>query len=276
MDSEKPNQDYYNSSDYKLQFESTNEKDGTNKMQKSCWLRYKEKLIENGDIVLYLKVFTGLIIQCLLVIFFVWLGFATGASEAFIKSSGAIIATLVIVSIYILFLCYSSICLEKETNWFYLHAISYIPCMVFYCYEISGATDITNIYIVLFSIFLDIFSIFIYLLSFMSLNFIGLILFPLISNIIAMLIFSFKLLYNDPALIGKIIAVDISAIIYFNIIFFVIKIDLFNVHNYFKFHESIVVIVFFDLAIFSPVAFILFVIFIIFIFYLYATSELNN
>ena len=166
-------------------------------------------------------IFTGLIIQCLLVIFFVWLGFAIGASDAFIRSSGAITATLVVVSIYILILCYSTLCLKYETNWFYLHAISYIPCMVFYCYEISGATDITNIYIVLFSIFLDIFSIFIYLLSFMSLNFIGLILFPLISNIIAMLIFSFKFLYNDPGLIGKIIAIDVSAILYFNIIYLI-------------------------------------------------------
>jgi hypothetical protein len=209
----------------------------------------------------------------------VWLGFATGASDAFIKSSGAIIATLIIVSIYILILCYSTLCLKYETNWFYLHAISYIPCMVFYCYEISGATDITNIYIVLFSIFLDIFSIFIYLLSFMSLNFIGLILFPLISNIIAIIaifIFSFTFLNNDPGLIGKIIAIDISAIIYFNIIFFVLKINIFNVHNYFDCHEYIVVIVFFDLAIFSPVAFILFIIFLIFLLYLYGTSEINK
>jgi hypothetical protein len=276
MDFEKQNQDYYNSSDYKLQFESSKDLDGTNNTQKSCWFRYKEKLIKNDDIILYLKVFTGLIIQCLLVIFFVWLGFATGASDAFIKSSGAIIATLIIVSIYILILCYSTLCLKYETNWFYLHAISYIPCMVFYCYEISGATDKTNIYIVLFSIFLDIFSIFIYLLSFMSLNFIGLILFPLISNIIAIIIFSFTILYNDPGLIGKIIAIDISAIIYFNIIFFVLKINIFNVHNYFECDEYIVVIVIFDLAIFSPVAFILFVIFVIFLIYIFGTSEINK
>ena len=95
--------------------------------------------------------------------------------------------------------------------------------MVFYCYVINGATDKTNIYFVLFSIFLDIFSIFIYLLSFMSLNIIGLILFPLISNIIAIVIFSLTYLYNEPGLIGKIIAIDASAIIYFNILFFVLK-----------------------------------------------------
>ena len=276
MDSQNPNLDYYNSSDYKLQFESSNQNEETNEIQKSFWLRYKEKLLKSDDIELYLKVFIGLIIQCLLVLFLVWVGFVTGASEAFIESNGAIAATLVIVSIYILALCYSTLCLKDNTNWFYLHAITYIPCMVFYCYEISGATDKANIYFVLFSIFLDIFSIFIYLLSFMSLNIIGLILFPLISNIISILIFSLTYLYNEPGLIGKIIAIDASAIIYFNLVFFVLKKNIFNVENNFECDKYIVVIVFFDLAIFSPVAFILFIMFVIFLFYIFGTSDVNK
>lgn len=258
MDSQNPNLDYYNSSDYKLQFESSNQNEETNEIQKSFWSRYKEKLLKSDDIELYLKVFIGLIIQCLLVLFLVWVGFVTGASEAFIESNGAIAATLVIVSIYILALCYSTLCLKDNTNWFYLHAITYIPCMVFYCYEISGATDKANIYFVLFSIFLDIFSIFIYLLSFMSLNIIGLILFPLITNIIAMIFFSFKFLYNEPELIRKIIAIDASAIIYFNIIFFVLKGGLECIFSSIDFerNEYIFVAVLFDLSIFSPSAFV--------------------
>ena len=276
MDSEKLNQDYYNSSDYKLQFESLNQKDETNKIQKSCWSKYKENLLQSYDNRLYVKVFVGLIIQCLLVIFFVCLGFDTGASDVFIESDRAILTTLTLVSIYILILCFSTLGLKYKTNWFYLHAISYIPCMVFYSYVINGATDKTNIYFVLFSIFLDIFSIFIYLLSFMSLNIIGLILFPLISNIIAIVIFSLTYLYNEPGLIGKIIAIDASAIIYFNIVFFVLKKNIFNVDNYFNFNKYIVAIVFFDLAIFSPAAFIVFVLFVLLVLYAYATSEVNN
>jgi len=125
-------------------------------------------------------------IQCLFVIFFVWLGFTTGISDAFIKSEGTIIGTLIPISIYFN-LCYSALYLRDCYQWLNIHTITYILCIVFYCYVLTAATDKTSIYIVLFSIFLDIFSIFIYLLSFMSLNIIGLILFPLISNIIGML-----------------------------------------------------------------------------------------
>jgi hypothetical protein len=212
-----------NDSDYNCQFKSSIQEDSIYEIKKSCIERYKDKIRNDSDIELYLKAFIVLIIQCLFVIFFVWLGFAIGINDDFIRSEGTIKGTLFPISIYILILCYSALCLRDCSKWLYIHIISYVPCMVFYCYILTAITDKTNIYIVLFSIFLEFFSIFIYILSFLSLNFIGLILFPLISNIIAILFFSFKFLYNDSELIGKIIAIDASAIIYFNILFFVLK-----------------------------------------------------
>ncbi len=277
MDLEKQNQDYYNSSDYKLQFESSFPKDSPNTIQNSYFSRYMEKFINSNDkIDLYLRVFFFLIIQCLIVIFFVWIGFVTGISNAFIETSAAIIATLTIVSIYILVLCYSSLFLYYKTEYFYLHAITYVPCMVFYCYVISAATEKTNIYIVLFSIFLDIFSIFIYILSFKSLKFIGIILFPLVSNIILIIIFSFTFLYGNGLLITKIIAIDISAILYFIIVFFVLKENIFKVRNHFDTEDTLALVVFFDLAIFSPVAFIVFLAFVLLLLYIYIESEGNK
>lgn len=209
--------------DYKCPINLSHEENIFYEPKKSCLERYKEYFGKNRDIELYLKAFIVLMIQCLFVIFFVWLRFATGISDAFIKSEGTVKGTLIPISIYILILSYSTLCLRDCYQWLNIHTITYIPCIVFYCYVLTAATDKTNIYIVLFSIFLDIFSIFIYLLSFRSLNIIGLILFPLISNIIGMLFFSFKILYNDIELIGKIIAIDDSAILYFNIIFIVLK-----------------------------------------------------
>ena len=273
---EKPNQDYYNGSDYKLQFESSNPSNTPNTIQKSCFERYKDKLDNNdndNDIKFYIKVFFGLMIQCLIAIFFVWLGFVTGASDAFIKSGGAIAATLTIVSIYILVLCYSSLCI-KEEKVFYLHVITYVPCMVFYCFEITATSDKNNIYIVLLSIFLDIFSLLIYFLTFMSLNFIGLILFPLIPNVIVVIIFSLTYLYGNAGLILKIIAIDFSGIIYFNLVFFVLIKDFFSISHNIPINEPLVGVVFFDLAIFSPAAFVLFLIFLIFMIYAFGTSNM--
>ena len=183
---EKQIQEDFNDSDYNCQFKSSIQ-EGNFYVKKSFLERYMERIRKDSDIELYLKTFIVLIIQCLFVIFFVWLGFVTGISDAFIKSEGTIKGTLIPVSIYILILCYSALCL-RGNQWLYLHIITYVPCMVFYCYVITAVTDKTNIYIVLFSIFLDIFSIFIYLLSFISLNFIGLILFPLISNFYIMIL----------------------------------------------------------------------------------------
>ena len=99
----------------------------------------------------------------------------------------------------------------------------------------------------------------------MSLNIIGLILFPLITNIIAMLFFSLKFLYNDPELIRKIIAIDASAIIYFNIIFFVLKGGLECIFSSIDFERNvyIFVAVLFDLSIFSPAAFVVLALFIL-------------
>ena len=266
---EKKIKEDYNDSGYNCQFESSIQEDNIYEIKKSFIERYKEKIREDSDIELYLKSFIILIIQCLFTIFFVWLGFATGISDAFIKSEGTIKGTLIPISIYILLLCYSALCLRYCYQWLILHVVTYVPCIVFYCYILTAVTDETNIYIVLFSIFLDILSIFIYILSFLSLNIIGLILFPLISNIIAMLFFSFKFLYNDPELIGKIIAIDASAIIYFNIIFFVLKGGLECIFSSIDFerNEYIFVAVIFDLAIFSPAAFVVFVIFVMLIIY---------
>ena len=159
---EKQTKEDYNESEYISQFESSI-KEG-NFEKKSFFERYKEKIKEDSDIELYLKAFIVLIIQCLLVIFFVWLGFATEISDSFIKSEGTIKGTLIPISIYILILCYSVLCLRYDNKWLYIHIITYVPCMVFYCYVLTAVTDKTNIYIVLFSIFLDIFSIFIYIL----------------------------------------------------------------------------------------------------------------
>ncbi len=264
MNFEKQTKEDYNESGYLPQFEPSNNEGNFEK--KSFFERYKEKFKEDSDIELYLKAFIVLIIQCLLVIFFVWLGFATEISDSFIKSEGTIKGTLITISIYILILCYSALCLRYIDNkWLYIHIITYVPCMVFYCYVLTAVTDKTNIYIVLFSIFLDIFSIFIYILLFLSLNIIGLILFPLITNIIAMLFFSFKFLYNDPELIRKIIAIDASAIIYFNIIFFVLKGGLECIFSSIDFerNEYIFVAVLFDLSIFSPAAFVVLALFIL-------------
>ena len=259
---ENQNQDYFNDSENENQLDSSTQEINLNETNKSCIKRYNK-----NNIILYLKTFFVLIIQCLFVILFIWLGFFLGISDAFINSEGAIKSTLIIVSIYILILCYSAFCFGESSKCLYIHVISYIPCMVFYCYLISAVTDKTNIYIVLFSIFLDIFSIFIYLLSFASLNFIGLLLFPLISNIIAVSLISFKFLNNDIELIVKIIAIDVSAIIYFNIVFFVLKggldciscIPTISVEK----DEYIFIVVFFDLSIFSPAASVLLLIMVI-------------
>ena len=118
---ENQNQDYYNDSENEIQLDSSTQEINLNETNKSCIKRYNK-----NNIILYLKSFLVLIIQCLFVILFIWLGFFLGISDAFINSEGAIKSTLIIVSIYILILCYSAFCFGESSKWLYIHVISLV------------------------------------------------------------------------------------------------------------------------------------------------------
>jgi len=218
-----------------------------------------------------IKTFFHLIIQFIIIFIFTLLGFIYEINEAFIKSDGAIWGTLVPTTVVILIMCFTALCIDdynRDSKWLYIYLIIYIPCMVFYCFLLSGATNNINIICGLVLYILDILSFIIVIIIYKEIRYIVFILFSVVIAIIILLVFHFVWI-KDGLITFKISTVGLSEIIYLIII---TKFSIRKVHDYL--FETIV----FNLGIFSPLAFIVFIILVISFLYGLVTGQvdLNN
>ena len=194
---------------------------------------------------LLLKTFLQLLIQFIIIFLFTFLGFISEINKAFIKDSGARWGTLIPTTIFVLIMCYSSLCC-KESPYLYIYLILYIPCVIFYCFLLSDITKNINIICGLLLFILDIISFIAIIVIFSKIHYIAFLILSAIITIITLIIFHFKWIGNGLTTF-KISTVGLSEIIYLSLVTY-ITIEKFQIENYV--FETIV----FDLAIFSPLA----------------------
>ena len=268
-----------NNSDTKLEYEynlekpycetkKTDEAQAKKKNIFSSFYDYINNYINNMESQeeVLIKTFFHLIIQFIIIFIFTLLGFIYEINEAFVASTGAIWGTLVPTTVVILIMCFTALCIEdykRGSKWLYIYLIIYIPCVVFYFFLLSGATNNINIICGLVLYILDILSFIIVIMIYKEIRYIVFIIFSVVITIIILLIFHFVWI-KDGLITFKISTVGLSEIIYLIII---TKFSIYKVEEYL--FETIV----FDLAIFSPLAFIIFIIAVIAFFYGMITNQ---
>jgi len=270
-----------NNSDTKLEYENnpekpycetkkTDEAQAKNKNIFSSFYDYINNYINNMESQeeVLIKTFFHLIIQFLIIFIFTLLGFIYEINEAFVASTGAIWGTLVPTTVVILIMCFTALCIEdykRGSKWLYIYLIIYIPCVVFYFFLLSGATNNINIICGLVLYIFDILSFFVVIMIYKEIRYIVFIIFSVVITIIILLIFHFVWI-KDGLITFKISTVGLSEIIYLIII---TKFSIYKVEEYL--FETIV----FDLAIFSPLAFIIFIIVVIAFFYIHYQNYIS-
>lgn len=225
-----------------------------------------KNIIYNNYNEIFLYSLLHLFIQVIIIFIFTLLGFIYEINEAFVASTGAIWGTLVPTTVVILIMCFTALCIEdykRGSKWLYIYLIIYIPCVVFYFFLLSGATNNINIICGLVLYIFDILSFFVVIMIYKEIRYIVFIIFSVVITIIILLIFHFVWI-KDGLITFKISTVGLSEIIYLIII---TKFSIYKVEEYL--FETIV----FDLAIFSPLAFIIFIIAVIAFFYGMITNQ---
>ena len=258
--------------DNKNDYEAFNEKPYYEQKEKSqpkySWLscgifcriidHMKGIINDNSENELLLYSLLHLFIQVIIIFIFTLLGFIFRINEPFVALPLANIlpTTVVIVVMYITSLCIDSS--SRDSKFFYIIIILYIPCMVFYCFALSGATDKIN---VICGVVLYIFDILSFIISVLIFQF-GcnmFILFIITSgliSIIILIIFHFKSI-NDGLITFKISTVGASEIIYLILCSLGINKYVWD-SDYYLFGAIV-----FDLAIFTPLIVVIVIIFII-------------
>ena len=206
-----------------------------------------KNIIYNNYNEIFLYSLLHLFIQVIIIFIFTLLGFIFRINEPFVALPLANIlpTTVVIVVMYITSLCIDST--NRDSKFFYIIIILYIPCMVFYCFALSGATDKIN---VICGVVLYIFDILSFIISVLIFQF-GcnmFILFIITSGlifIIILIIFHFKSI-NDGLITFKISTVGASEIIYLILCSLGINKYVWD-SDYYLFGAIV-----FDLAIFTP------------------------
>jgi hypothetical protein len=254
---------------YYLQDEGTNFQDveknlkdvGKNNFIEKCFHRYDES---NKY---FLKIFSLLLIQYILIIFFTFLGFHFEFNLFFIETTKSMLWTAGPVSVIISFLCFGVLKIKEEyrkNKLLYIYLGIYISCIVFYCFLLSNYTETSYIMLVLFIISIDFCDILLYIIIFSNQDYKFLIA-PIITSTTMLIIFHFKWGLT-PVITIKISSVLLSAIIYIGIITSVCKSLIDKEHYLFA-------TIIFNLALFAPVAVLVFIAFLLLLCYLDETEK---
>lgn len=233
-------------------------------MKDDAKINFYEKYIERYDELnkYFLKIFSLLLIQFILIIFFTFLGFHFSLNLFIIETSKSMQWTVGIVTLIISFLCFGVLKIKEEMRkdpLLYIYLGVYIPCIALYCFLLSNYTEISYIMLVLYIISMDFFGMLLYIIIFTIQDYKFLIA-PVITSTAMLLIFHYS--WDLPPVITiKISSVALSAIIYIGIISVVCK-NLIDKEHY------LFATIIFNLAIFAPVAVLVFIALVIIITFL--------
>ena len=233
-------------------------------MKDDAKINFYEKYFERYDELnkYFLKIFSLLLIQFILIIFFTFLGFHLSLNLFIIETSNSMIWTVGIVTLIISFLCFGVLKIKEEMRknpLLYIYLGVYIPCIALYCFLLSDYTEISYIMLVLYIISMDFFGMLLYIIIFTIQDYKFLIA-PVITSTAMLLIFHYS--WDIPPVITiKISSVALSAIIYIGIISVVCK-NLIDKEHY------LFATIIFNLAIFAPVAVLVFIALVIIITFL--------
>jgi len=233
-------------------------------MKDDVKINFYEKYLERYDELnkYFLKIFSLLLIQFILIIFFTFLGFHLSLNLFIIETSNSMIWTVGIVTLIISFLCFGVLKIKEEMRknpLLYIYLGVYIPCIALYCFLLSDYTEISYIMLVLYIISMDFFGMLLYIIIFTIQDYKFLIA-PVIASTAMLLIFHYS--WDIPPVITiKISSVALSAIIYIGIISVVCK-NLIDKEHY------LFATIIFNLAIFAPVAVLVFIALVIIITFL--------
>ena len=156
-----------------------------------------------------------LLIQVIIIFILTLLGFIFEINEIFVENPLVNIISTTIVIIIMYFSALFIIGNDRYINLLYIHMVLYVPCMVCYCFALSGFTEKINIIFGLVLYNLDILS-FIIAVLIIEVGLKMYILFSIISgliSIIVLIIFHFKYI-NDSLTTLIISTVGLSEIIY--------------------------------------------------------------
>jgi len=233
-------------------------------MKDDVKINFYEKYLERYDELnkYFLKIFSLLLIQFILIIFFTFLGFHLSLNLFIIETSNSMIWTVGIVTLIISFLCFGVLKIKEEMRknpLLYIYLGVYIPCIALYCFLLSDYSEISYIMLVLYIISMDFFGMLLYIIIFTIQDYKFLIA-PVITSTAMLLIFHYS--WDIPPVITiKISSVALSAIIYIGIISVVCK-NLIDKEHY------LFATIIFNLAIFAPVAVLVFIALVIIITFL--------
>ena len=233
-------------------------------MKDDVKINFYEKYLERYDELnkYFLKIFSLLLIQFILIIFFTFLGFHLSLNLFIIETSNSMIWTVGIVTLIISFLCFGVLKIKEEMRknpLLYIYLGVYIPCIALYCFLLSDYSEISYIMLVLYIISMDFFGMLLYIIIFTIQDYKFLIA-PVITSTAMLLIFHYS--WDIPPVITiKISSVALSAIIYIGIISVVCK-------NLIDKEHFLFATIIFNLAIFAPVAVLVFIALVIIITFL--------
>ena len=165
--------------------------------------KYLKNLKQNYSYVyFYIRIFFFFIIQYIIIIYCIWIGFYSEYNEFFISSSKTMIWTFIPSLLILLGMC-AAFCgfFKEETSsyaWYVYHAL-YVPYIIIFSFLFSSFIEQKIILCLLFIHLIDLIAILIYLLLFKSENLFGIFFSPFFASIISVILFHFLWIKDDKA-----------------------------------------------------------------------------
>ena len=176
----------------------------------------------NEDIKYFIRLFFNLIIQFILIISIVWIGFATGLHEYIIEDTTNMIWIFIIMTIIIFIMtCILARFYDSTTTspFWHIYQTLYVPFMIIYIILLSKYIEEKYILCVLFIYFFDLISIEIAFILFNSYKFFGV--FSVIMNAISIFLFSYFWL-KDYSVLTPLSIISVLIILYLCIFSYIV------------------------------------------------------
>ena len=196
--------------------------------------KYLKNLKNNySDVYFYIRIFFFFIIQYIIIIYCIWIGFSSEYNELLISEDKNMIWTFIPTLLILLGMCAAFVGFFRQaTNhqgWYIYHAL-YIPFIIIFSFLLSKFIEQPIIFCLLFIHLFDLIAILIYLILFKSDNLFGIFFSPFIVSIISVVLFHFLWIKDDKAAIYISITALLN-VIYLTIFSYYAK-DLFTNEEY--------------------------------------------